>query len=345
MRSGTPLLLALLLSALAAAAPPAAAHGAAEPEPREIVVHVQTRGCPDDAAPCFSPRAVRAEPHERLRLVFLLDGQMPHRMRVQGNATLLPIATEGNQTLNVTAPAANGRLEFFCDVHPLTLQGIVSTEPEPIFTGALRARANLSHEDALTVRAVADGGPAAARYEWDWGDGARSEGANATHRYARGGAWQVTLTATSADGLAVSARHDVQTHDASHPFTVSLRVQREDCPDGATRCWTPREMAVPLHAPVMLSLVNEDAASHRIRVVTPPGNESAIATPGEWTSLTLPPIRAPIRFECPFHPTMRGVLYPEPMPYNDEGDGNRLVPAPLAPLTLLALALAARRRR
>jgi len=38
-------------------------------------------------------------------------------------------------------------------------------------------------------------------YQWDWGDGAHSSGVTASHQYASGGTWWVTLVVTDNDGL------------------------------------------------------------------------------------------------------------------------------------------------
>lgn len=48
------------------------------------------------------------------------------------------------------------------------------------------------------------------RWDWDFGDGARSRAASPMHRYAADGRYRVTLTVTTVDGRTASSSQVVQ---------------------------------------------------------------------------------------------------------------------------------------
>lgn len=85
--------------------------------------------------------------------------------------------------------------------------------PTPRFT---------SRGDGLSVSfdAAASAVPAGSRFSWAFGDGAKGEGVNVTHRYARAGGYPVTLSVTTAQGSAsttetVSVRERITLFDGT----------------------------------------------------------------------------------------------------------------------------------
>ena len=75
------------------------------------------------------------------------------------------------------------------------------------------------------------------QYRWDFGDGARAEGATTTHAFADDGRYEVTLTVTDPQGAAESTRFDVRVDNT--PATVTGDVVGFTDRDGRYR-WEPR---------------------------------------------------------------------------------------------------------
>ena len=55
---------------------------------------------------------------------------------------------------------------------------------------------------SFTNTSIANGGPALASYQWDFGDGTAATTTNASHAFSTAGTFTITLVATNANGVA-----------------------------------------------------------------------------------------------------------------------------------------------
>ncbi len=141
-------------------------------------------------------------------------------------------------------------------VYPVTLTvtdpaGAISTQVALITSGTPPTAAFSTQRTGLTLRA--DGSAshdadnnAAARWNWDFGDGTTGTGVIGQHTYSRAGAYQVTLTVTDSSGLAAATTTAVQVVDipptprfssAVSGHTVSVNGSGSTDADGTVTGW------------------------------------------------------------------------------------------------------------
>ncbi|GEA89674.1 LamG-like jellyroll fold domain-containing protein [Cellulomonas cellasea] len=168
--------------------------------------------------------------------------------------------------------------------------------PLPAFTAA-------PGERTVTVDGSASSDPdgTVASHTWDFGDGGTATGATATHPYAAGGVYTVTLTVTDDRGDSASTSQQVTVTDpppnvapvasfttATSDLTVSVNGSASSDPDGtiASYAWTfgdggTATGATATHAyaaagtyPVTLRVTDDDGATHErtadVTVTDPP---------------------------------------------------------------------------
>jgi len=130
-----------------------------------------------------------------------------------GPTTSRAFASAGNYVVNLTVTDARGWSAWAENTVP------IQAVPQPPTLSADFTFTPASPEvgEAVAFAAAASGGTPAYEYAWDFGDGVLGVGLSASHAYATAGTYNVTLTVTDAQPVAVTVVHAVTVRPSAPP--------------------------------------------------------------------------------------------------------------------------------
>lgn len=151
---------------------------------------------------------------------FWYDGQDPDQLRFVGN--VLELTVEEAQSFLVETHFGS------CVSSSLTLVNIRGTAPDASFT----VSADQTDID-ISIDFQANSIAPDNTYEWDFGDGAISNTALASHSYNMGGIYQVSLTVTDLNGCQSTTSRFIQVNETQALFAL-FNVENVKCVEDAT---------------------------------------------------------------------------------------------------------------
>lgn len=329
--------------------------------------------CPRGMSPCWDKPVVLVPFDATVTLRLVGPTQMPHNVHVLepvDDATRAAVLEEGGSQEVTFRVTGREPIEFVCDVHKVTMFGMLEPVHPRVAAGELVARAEFTIEGA-TVHADASAsrdalGPV--KVSWAWSDGATSEGTRVSHTFAAKEAKRtgVSLTVTAGDGASHSTFQRLRVSSPEAPTPLGVEAS-DHCDAGPGPCWEPATLVVFPGEHVLLRVGSDsrNEGPHRLRFVDPPGGAPPpVVEPGAaHVAAFLGRVTRDMPFYCEYHPNMTGRVVlgssragpdgaPLPAPPGgatvvDGEDEGRLVALPpfwTGPALLAALARVLRRR-